>query len=167
MLKEIAAAMALCALAGTGTAFAQGRGDWVRCADEGGYCRIPYPTVVRYGARGSFTEQRSDRGVRCSNDVFGDPNYGVRKSCFYFARRDGGGAWGAPPPPPPRNGGPGRWQTCAREHGFCAFQGLAQVRYGVDGRWVTATVNEGIKCDNETFGRDPAYGVVKVCQIRR
>jgi len=164
MIKQVASAMVLFALAGTGAALAQPRGDWVLCADEGGFCRIPYPTVVRYGARGGFTEQRTDTGVRCSNDVFGDPNYGVRKSCFYLARRGGGNGWGGPPPPPV---GHGPWRTCAREHEFCAFQGRAQVRYGVDGRWVTATVVDGIQCDNQTFGQDPAYGIYKVCQMRR
>lgn len=165
MIGRLAAAMVLSALAGGGTAFAQGRGEWVRCAEEGGYCRTPYPTVVRYGSRGTFTERRADRGIGCNNGVFGDPLYGVVKSCYYLARRDGGNGWGGPPPPPPS--GQGRWQTCASEHEFCGFRGLAQVRYGVEGRWVIVTVNDGIKCDNQTFGRDPAYGIFKKCQYRR
>lgn len=67
--------------------------DWVPCAREGGLCRVPYPTTVRYGARGRFAEGQVDRAVRCSNDNFGDPINGVVKSCFYYERGGGRGGW--------------------------------------------------------------------------
>lgn len=172
MIGRIAVAAVLFGLAGADVASAQGRGEWVPCARENGYCRVPYPTVVRFGARGSYAEVQTDRGVRCSNNVFGDPAEGIPKSCFYLAGRGGGGWDGPPPPPPPRQewgggGGGGGWQTCAREGGYCDFRGPAMVRYGVNGRWLTLRARDGISCDNDTFGQDPAYGNRKVCQIRR
>jgi len=45
-----------------------------RCANEGGICRLPYPTQVIYGARGRTTARFFDRrAVPCSNRLFGDP----------------------------------------------------------------------------------------------
>lgn len=177
MITRIALAAVLFGLSGVATASAQGRGEWVPCARENGFCRVPYPTVVRYGARGAYSEVQTDRGVRCNNDAFGDPINGIPKACFYLARRGGGGGqggdwggpggggqgggWGGPPP------GGGGWQTCARENEYCDFRGPAMVRYGVNGRWLTVRARDGISCDNGTFGQDPARGIRKVCQVRR
>jgi len=62
-------------------------------------------------------------------------------------------------PPEPRGG-----IVCAREHGFCAFQGPAVVRYGAAGRFSTRRGFNGIACNNQTFG-DPAPGLEKACFI--
>lgn len=127
-LTPVAFAVAgmMLALAGGQSAFAQGRGGWVACAHEGGFCRTPYPTTVRYGARGGWAEQDADRGIPCRNDVFGDPAPGVVKSCFYRERggwneprrgggwdepRRGGGGWDEP-----RRGG-GGWDEPRRGGG--------------------------------------------------
>ena len=59
---------------------------WVSCAREGGVCRTPYPTTVRYGAHGQFSQARAAGPIRCSNSTFGDPIYGVGKSCSFLAR---------------------------------------------------------------------------------
>jgi len=68
----------------------------VLCAQEGGFCRVPYPTRVIYGVPGRSVELFVQRGgVACSNSVFGDPAYGVPKRCAFVARRYGRG--------------PGRW----------------------------------------------------------
>ena len=79
------------------------RADWVPCAREGGVCRVPYPTEVRYGARGYYTSTFTERGIRCNNDNFGDPISGVAKACFYQARGRGDwdrrDEWDRPPPP--------------------------------------------------------------------
>lgn len=168
---------------------AQGRGEWVRCADEGGFCRVPFPTVVRYGARGSFAEMEVDRGVPCSNRVFGDPADGVRKSCWFQDRRGGGGWDRSRPPREPEwgggggwdrprepqwavaaaagGGGGGGWVNCAREGGYCRTGGRAEVRFGIGGSWITYEVRGGIRCTNDAFGGDPAHGVPKICQVRQ
>lgn len=51
---------------------------------------------------------------------------------------------------------------CAREGGHCNFQGIATVRYGARGRYVTRDVIGGIPCSSQVFG-DPYPGVRKSC----
>jgi hypothetical protein len=53
---------------------------------------------------------------------------------------------------------------CAREGGFCNFQGPATVRYGAAGRFSTRRAVNGIPCTNNVFG-DPAVGLDKACYI--
>ena len=160
--------------------------EWVPCARENGYCRVPYPTVVRYGARGSYAEAQVDRGVGCNNDFFSDPARGTPKACFYLARDAGWDRprrddwdrprrdeWDRPRPPrddyrPPRDEwGGGGWVPCARENEWCDFRGRATVRYGARGAYATTRAVNGISCDNDTFGGDPISGVPKRCEVRR
>ena len=64
--------------------------ELVVCAQEQGFCSVPYPTEVIYGVPGrSASRYVSDRGIRCSNEVFGDPAPGAEKACAYVAR----GGW--------------------------------------------------------------------------
>ncbi len=185
------ALVALLALAGVATVEVSTAraAEWVPCARENGYCRVPYPTVVRYGARGSFSEARVDGSVRCNNDNFSDPIGGVPKACFYLVRdreyeRPAPRDWDRPAPRderwerprddrwdrrPPRDewSGGGGWQPCARENEYCDFRGRAEVRYGARGSYITRRAVDGVSCDNETFGRDPARGVPKHCEVRR
>lgn len=56
------------------------------------------------------------------------------------------------------------WSKCADENGQCSFSGTRQVRYGVDGRFTTLTRTNGVTCGNAVFG-DPAYGIVKRCDV--
>jgi hypothetical protein len=124
----------------------------VPCAEENGFCRVPYPTRVFYGAQGRDTSRYvSGRGIPCANEAFGDPAPGVPKSCAYEAR-DGG--WRAE----------GGWRICAGENGFCSFRGAKRVRYGAGGRFVEGVYRNGVDCDNGTFG-DPAPGRQKFCQV--
>ncbi len=62
--------------------------------------------------------------------------------------------------------GPG-WSLCASEGGFCNFRGAGQVRFGIDGRFVTRRAFNGIACDENAFGDDPAYGKRKQCFLRQ
>jgi hypothetical protein len=39
------------------------------------------------------------------------------------------------------------------------------VRYGVDTRWIQKTLSGTVPCTNSFFGSDPAYGVVKECDV--
>ncbi len=69
----------------------------------------------------------------------------------------------APPAPRPqayRRGG----VFCAREGGYCQFEGPAIVRYGAGGRFATRRAVNGIPCNNATFG-DPFVGADKACYI--
>jgi hypothetical protein len=55
--------------------------SWTRCAGENERCAFSGTAHVRYGAGGTWVEKTFSEGVVCSNDVFGDPVYGVAKSC--------------------------------------------------------------------------------------
>jgi chitodextrinase len=55
---------------------------WASCAVEGNRCSFADTREVRYGANGRWTNPRTfTGGVPCTNAVFGDPIYGVLKSC--------------------------------------------------------------------------------------
>jgi hypothetical protein len=57
------------------------------CAEEHGFCRVPYPTTVVYGAGGRRTSREvGGRGIPCHNGAFGDPAPGTPKSCFFVVR---------------------------------------------------------------------------------
>ncbi|WP_245317952.1 MULTISPECIES: hypothetical protein [unclassified Mesorhizobium] len=58
------------------------RERWAACADEGDYCDFYGRKVVRYGARGQFTQDVFRNGVQCDNDTFGDPAPGREKRCY-------------------------------------------------------------------------------------
>lgn len=103
------------AVIASGTMFAMGAHAQVQglvpCAQEGGFCRVPYPTRVIYGVPGRSVERFvRGGGVPCSNSVFGDPAYGVPKRCAFVARRHdrGPGRWdgGRHVPPPYWEHGP-------------------------------------------------------------
>lgn len=60
-----------------------GRGGWVPCANEGDFCDFSGRAVVRFGARGQYTQDVFRDGVECSNDAFGeDPAPDVPKRCY-------------------------------------------------------------------------------------
>jgi serine protease len=56
---------------------------WKQCADEGGVCRFSGTRQVRYGGNGAYSYKSASEALACSNSVFGDPAYGVLKSCQY------------------------------------------------------------------------------------
>jgi hypothetical protein len=56
---------------------------WVFCAEEGQFCAFSGTKEVRYGANGYYVYQIHTDGVMCTNEVFGDPIYGVPKQCHY------------------------------------------------------------------------------------
>jgi hypothetical protein len=58
-----------------------------------------------------------------------------------------------------------QWTPCAREDGFCKFEGRKEVAYGAGDKWVSKVFTGGIKCSNVNFG-DPAPGVAKTCRVR-
>lgn len=104
-----------------------------------------------------------------------------------YGRRYDDGYRGPPPPPPPgyyeerryyrerqpevyRERPPQGYRQqargifCAREGGFCRFQGPAVVRYGAGGRFTSRRAFDGVPCTNSVFG-DPFPGADKSCFI--
>ena len=119
---------------------------WTPCAAEGGSCVFSGSRTVRYGTPGTAVTQVSTGPTACSNAVFGDPVYGVAKSCWYSAQTSV----------------PSDWTFCANESQRCSFTGTRAVRYGTATAFTTATWTGSVDCSNAVFG-DPAYGIVKAC----
>jgi hypothetical protein len=60
-------------------------GAWVNCAPEGGNCKVPSSSRVKYGSgdKWSYNNNVTD-SINCDNTTFGgDPAFGVAKSCWY------------------------------------------------------------------------------------
>jgi hypothetical protein len=66
--------------------------NWVECATERGVCNVPGTRTVRYGANGTYAFKTVEGSIGCNNEVWGDPLFGVLKSCAYAGD-------GVPPPP--------------------------------------------------------------------
>jgi len=56
---------------------------WTTCSGENGTCSFSGTRDVRYGAGSSFATKTFTGSAACSNAVFGDPIYGVAKTCSY------------------------------------------------------------------------------------
>lgn len=138
------------------------RNQWVYCASENQVCHVRSnrPVNVRYGANGRYAYRQVQGSIVCDNNNFGDPIYGVVKSCEYMTG-GGGGDGHRPPPPPPTE----RWVYCGPENGVCYIRGNrpVNVRYGANGRYSYRQAQGQINCNNQEFG-DPIYGVVKSCE---
>ena len=73
------------------------------CAWEGEHCAFGGTADVAYGANGRFAHRNAvSGGIHCVNEVFGDPNPGVRKACFI--RPAAAPPPANPPAPPPQPG---------------------------------------------------------------
>src|SRR5262249_43135476 len=57
------------------------------------------------------------------------------------------------------------WTFCAVEDSQCNFSGTKEVRYGINGVYVSQIFTGGVSCSNTIFG-DPVYGYVKQCEYR-
>jgi hypothetical protein len=112
MLRKVSAIGALGLLMSVPLAAPASAQRTVECANELGYCAVPYPTTVYYGYRNIVTSRFvRGGGIPCNNNVFGDPAPGLGKTCRFVVR--GGYAppppryerrryYADPPPPPPR-----------------------------------------------------------------
>lgn len=140
------------------------RGDrddrgWEDCAKEGEVCRFRGQRLVRFGADGAYNMRRGVDRIDCSIEQFGDPVYGVRKSCQVRAEADHRehGPWPGPQ-------ADGRWTRCADEGQTCNVPISAVVRFGVPGDYHYRQVSGSVRCDSRGFG-DPRPGVLKACDF--
>jgi hypothetical protein len=138
---------------------------YTACANEGQRCAFEGTANVVYGAANSWTAPRSFTGaVDCGNAIFGDPLYGVVKTCFVAAVP--GSQPPGPGPNPTDDRPPAGYAKCAAERERCNVTGAADVIYGARDTWTSAArFSGGVDCGNATFG-DPLYGVVKSCYAR-
>ncbi len=71
-----------------------------------------------------------------------------------------------PPPPPPPPTGDGSWALLANEWGSFTLDRTRIVRYGTGSTWEQRELAAGTgQCTNSFFGRDPAPGVIKRCEV--
>jgi thermitase len=131
--------------------------NWTRCASEGGVCNFSGTRQVRYGANNSYAVTTANGTLSCSNGVFGDPMYGVVKTCDY-GDAISSTITPAPAPAPVVE----TWTDCAGEGANCTFTGTRTVRYGANGIYAKGVFNGATACTNGIFG-DPVYGTVKTC----
>ena len=122
--------------------------SWTACANEGGTCAFSGTQQVRYGTPTQYVVQTVTGGTPCTNAVFGDPAYGIAKSCSHA--------------PVPADVAGVTWVSCASEGGTCSFSGTRQVRYGTLAQNVIASFTAQTPCTNAVFG-DPAFGTAKSC----
>jgi hypothetical protein len=121
-----------------------------KCADEGGVCNFRGGGTVYYGVGNSWIARpNSSSGVRCTNDVFGDPAPNRTKSCFVERVQTLVASEGV---------------RCAEENQTCTFYGRGSVYYGVGTNWVAQAHTDGVECTNEVFG-DPAPDRTKACFV--
>ncbi len=129
------------------------------CAVEGGSCVLPagVTATVYYGAGQSYAKQSGVTGTLvCGNVVFGDPNYGVFKSCSYVVTSGNAPTQDVPP---------AAAVLCAVETGTCSLPAgvTATVWYGAGTSFAKRTAQTGaVGCSNGVFG-DPYIGFPKAC----
>ena len=136
---------------------------WVFCAAEGETCHVRGSAEVRFGADRQYTTRRAYSSVHCGVESFGDPIYGQTKHCEVRARDLGSSnnAWGGA-----NNWNDSqRWRYCAGEGQMCNLQGPGEIRFSDGRRFATRNVRGNTLCSTSVFG-DPAYGVVKHCEVR-
>jgi hypothetical protein len=117
------------------------------CAGEGGTCTPSGSQVMAYGA-GSYTYHVVSGATTCSNATFGDPAFGVLKSCYL-----------AP------SGGPAGYTSCAAENGTCTFSGTKEVAFGLNGAFRFTVATGSVPCTTAVFGSDPLPNVAKTCYV--
>lgn len=133
---------------------------WTVCAAERQTCSFTGTRSVRYGTATNYVTRSFTGGVACGNAAFGDPAYGLTKTCWVGQTTTA--AVTTTPSPTPTTSGTATWTECADENQRCAFTGTRSVRYGTTSQYVTRTYTGGVACNNSTFG-DPAVGQDKSC----
>lgn len=135
----------------------QAPSSWQRCAGQDEICRVNGEALVRYGADGRYAYKLARNRIICDHQEFGDPAFGARKQCdvTYDQREREGVRLSS-----------NDWIPCAQEGETCRFDGLARVRYGVDGRYAYRNASNGLRWSVDTFG-DPAFGAQKTCEYQQ
>ena len=57
--------------------------NWTECTAENGTCSFSGTHEVAFGADGRYFYGSFNGGTSCSDSVFGDPNSGIAKACYY------------------------------------------------------------------------------------
>jgi serine protease len=125
---------------------------WTRIAGEGQTFAVVGAQTVRYGSGAAWVTRTVVDYGECTNSFFGiDPIVGVVKQC------EVAGSSTAPPP--------SGWTQIATEGQLFNVAGTQTVRYGTGSAWLTRSVTSSGECSNAFFGADPAFGIVKRCEV--
>jgi hypothetical protein len=131
--------------------------SWTAIANEYQTFDVATTSTVRYGAGNSWVQRSVSGRAVCSNEFFGsDPAFLVAKRCEI----ESGSA--PTPAPAPAVGG---WSYIAGENASFAIAGTRAVRYGAGNAWLQRNVTNSGSCSNGFFGSDPAFLVVKHCEV--
>lgn len=57
--------------------------NWTQCASENGTCTVSGTVTVAYGAGTRYAYKTVTNSTPCNNTVFGDPDPGVVKACYF------------------------------------------------------------------------------------
>ena len=121
---------------------------FTKCAAENGTCSVTGTEEVAFGANGIYTYATESASVACTGAAFGDPDYGVVKSCYTG----------------PVTTGPSGTTYCGPENSLCSFFGTETVYFGAGSDWTSKSITGGTPCTDAVFP-DPDYGVVKACYL--
>ena len=121
---------------------------FTECAAENGTCSVTGTEEVAFGANGIDTYATESASVACTDAVFGDPDYGVAKSCYTG----------------PVTTGPSGTTYCGPENSLCSFFGTETVYFGAGSDWTSKSITGGTPCTDAVFG-DPDHGTVKACYV--
>jgi len=118
--------------------------SWNYCATENQRCDQNSDAIVRYGAEGHFAYRMTYNGIDCNNSKFGDPRYGVVKSCSYIPLHYDDSKY--------------HFNFAAKEGETYNYKGNILVNYGFGSKYTTKEFNDGgvFECSNSEFG-DPYY----------
>ncbi|MGL4609347.1 MAG: SGNH/GDSL hydrolase family protein [Trueperaceae bacterium] len=133
--------------------------SWVKVADEKNSFSVSGTKTVRYGIDSRWVEKTVTNSGYCGNWFFGnDPADGVVKRCEVLIETET-----TPAPAAPASGS--SWVKIADEKLTFTLSGTQTVRFGSDTRWVQKTVTGKGSCTSWFFGKDPASGTFKRCEM--
>lgn len=154
-----------------GASAATAASTWVKVANEYRSFTLTGTQTVRYGS-GTAWVQKNLSGTRaCESWTFGkDPAVGVTKVCEVLttsAVTPTPAPAPAPVPVPVPAPAPTTtaWVNVATEYRTFTLTGTQTVRYGSGSAWVQKSLSGTQPCETWIFGKDPAVGVTKVCEV--
>ncbi|MGL4608233.1 MAG: DUF4832 domain-containing protein [Trueperaceae bacterium] len=133
---------------------------WIKISDEKKNFTVSGTQKVRYGTDNRWVEKTVTNSGYCGNWFFGkDPADGVLKRCEVLRVNQ------TATPTTPVTPSAVTWTKIADETATFTVSATQTVRFGSDTRWVQKSVTGTGTCTNWFFGKDPAKGILKRCEV--
>jgi hypothetical protein len=118
-----------------------------KVADQYGKFILLQANTVTYGANGNYFQKKIYAGTHsCNDSIFGDPAWGVVKSCYVFKPKS-------------------ELKLLIEQYKRFTINRATIISYGANEIFNKKLLNPGsYTCDDKEFG-DPLWGVVKACYI--